>query len=349
MYCILSSRFIVRSWPMALFFLFCCSSLHIFFFISPACSLESRTKNQICETTEKDDPRAINEENEGMQRTLIAQDLLADKPEGHFPLDQNVASGKIYKRPSTSARVIGFIMENQKLKIIHQEGDWCVVKLEDGLVGWAENKILEKDASMMVPIGKISTPQAGWKELTLATIPAVLRKESKVLSEAIETIGEKSRVFLVDTSGNWYFVELQSGKRGWIHRNYFNATDSTEKSVLPEPEIKAIGVDLRGADKEEIVKILLNSFLPPETFVPKEEKPMLVCDFFAASIHEKIDSEIDVSGLLIEKIKIAYHESPEKKVRLVIDLVPGKKYVIEHIFFKKENLYMLVMKKKPRS
>jgi hypothetical protein len=86
--------------------------------------------------------------------------------------------------------------------------------------------------------------------------------------------------------------------------------------------------------------------LPPETFALEGEKPRLICDFFAASLHKDIDREIEVNGDLIKKIRIGRHENPEKKVRIVMDLVPDQEYVVEHIFYKKEKLYTLVIKEK---
>jgi SH3-like domain-containing protein len=262
-----------------------------------------------------------------------------------FLYDQSVVSGKIYRLPSKSASVIR-CLKTELIKIIYQEDDWYVVKCENGLVGWVESKILKKDLSNSAQSKTEKASQGSREVLMMVTQPAILRKKAYVISEAVETIKGENRIRLIDTSENWYFVELQSGKRGWIHRNYCKTADVSESFQSQKPDIGAVGVDLNASRKEEIVKILLNSFLPPETFALEGEKPRLICDFFAASLHKDIDREIEVNGDLIKKIRIGRHENPEKKVRIVMDLVPDQEYVVEHIFYKKEKLYTLVIKEK---
>ena len=74
-----------------------------------------------------------------------------------------------------------------------------------------------------------------------------------------------------------------------------------------------------------------------------------MCDFFGATLHPDVKKEIVVNGQYIEKVRIGSYENPERKLRIVLDLVVGKDYEVQQVFFEKESLYSLSVLEKQQS
>lgn len=93
----------------------------------------------------------------------------------------------------------------------------------------------------------------------------------------------------------------------------------------------------------EIVAFKLNGFNPPVVFGIEEEIPRIVCFFKDTSAGEKLDELVAADGKFIKNIKIGKYRNPDN-IRVVLDLVPGKNYDLQQIFFKEDNLFMVIIK-----
>jgi len=126
------------------------------------------------------------------------------------------------------------------------------------------------------------------------------------------------------------------------------AMESQEDQPLNTVTIKKIrGIRFEVMKEgEENVFLMLNGFFPPDTFVLQGERPRAVCDFYDTGLGEGIGRCIEVNGMFIKQIRTGVYGGEKSKVRIVLDLVPGKNYEVEQIFFRKENLYTLIVKPK---
>lgn len=131
---------------------------------------------------------------------------------------------------------------------------------------------------------------------------------------------------------------------GRAHENRFveshqNQTDGAGISK----EVKEIRVEFAPGGEEK-VSFLLNGFYPPKHFALEGDRPRVACDFFGVSLGKDIGRCIKVNGRLIQQIRTAIYRGQNPKVRIVLDLVPGKNYEIDQIFYKKDNIYAIIVK-----
>lgn len=96
------------------------------------------------------------------------------------------------------------------------------------------------------------------------------------------------------------------------------------------------------SDKGEMVHFKLNDFYPPIVFGIEKGQPRVVCDFINTDIAKGVELHIDSNGKYIEKIRTAKHEDPDK-VRVVLDLVANKNYDLQQVFFKEDNLFVIIV------
>lgn len=96
------------------------------------------------------------------------------------------------------------------------------------------------------------------------------------------------------------------------------------------------------ANDSEMVLFKLNDFYPPIVFGIEKGNPRVVCDFLDTSLARTVQSVIQTKGLFVSRIRTARHPSPEK-VRVVLDLVPNRNYDLQQVFFKEDNLFVIII------
>ncbi len=96
------------------------------------------------------------------------------------------------------------------------------------------------------------------------------------------------------------------------------------------------------ANDSEMVLFKLNDFYPPIVFGIEKGNPRVVCDFLDTMLAVDIPPVIETNGFFVRKIRTARHPSPEK-VRVVLDLVPNKNYDLQQVFFKEDNLFVIII------
>ena len=96
-----------------------------------------------------------------------------------------------------------------------------------------------------------------------------------------------------------------------------------------------------GEEGDEKVFFLVNGFYPPRSIVLEGERPRIACDFYGARLSHDIGRCIKINGRFIQQIRTAIHGGKNPKVRVVLDLVPGKNYDVEQLFYRKDNLYVI--------
>ncbi len=107
-------------------------------------------------------------------------------------------------------------------------------------------------------------------------------------------------------------------------------------------------------NQQERVRIKLNGPGSPKVYtMDGDNKPRLVIDIPAARYSGLITPIVNEDSL-IKKIRIGVHAEPSPKVRVVLDLEPGRKYTYTRDFLKQENvlnvnLVPTALEKRPES
>ena len=113
--------------------------------------------------------------------------------------------------------------------------------------------------------------------------------------------------------------------------------------IFIEMEIQEIRVNMTSSEREEVI-IVLNGNFRPHAFSIGGDRPRLVCDFFFASPGKGLRHHIDVNSEYLRQIRTAFHTSPEKKVRIVLDFEPGKGFTTNQRFMNQEKHYVIEVK-----
>ncbi len=171
---------------------------------------------------------------------------------------------------------------------------------------------------------------------------ANIRIKPSVKSAILARLKKGDRIEIVGRKGSWLAVKLSDERLGWAHRNLFSNSQSYPVDTATGKLINAIQSEIISKNKEKVIFKLSGNY-PPETFVINIEQPKIVCDFEGLLIGSGIGRTISVNGALIEQIRVAYHEKPSAKVRVVVDLFPDRKYKIKQTFYRLEHIFELTI------
>ena len=117
---------------------------------------------------------------------------------------------------------------------------------------------------------------------------------------------------------------------------------ASEKAIISElPTILDISFD-DSSSKGEMVLFRLNKFSPPIVSVIEKENPRVLCDFMETNMNPSVLKSIEANGQYVERIRAARHDDP-KKVRVVLDLLPNRDYDLQQVFFRNDNLFVLIV------
>lgn len=125
--------------------------------------------------------------------------------------------------------------------------------------------------------------------------------------------------------------------------------NKTEASGFVSPEQHKAGPVLLNVSFDnvytksgEMVLLKLNDFHPPDVSAVAKGTPRILCDFPEARIAGGVQSDIAAGGKYIETIQVSRHEDPAM-VRVSLDLVAGNNYDLQQVFFKEDNLFVLIV------
>ncbi|MCW5212192.1 AMIN domain-containing protein [Desulfobulbus sp. TB] len=107
------------------------------------------------------------------------------------------------------------------------------------------------------------------------------------------------------------------------------------------PLLTSISFD-DSSNRGEMVLFKLNEFHPPIVFGIEEGTPRVVCDFKNTVAAKNVPEHLKTGGKYIQKIRIG-KKNTDNKVRVVLDLVPNYSYDLQQVFFKEENLFMIII------
>jgi len=94
--------------------------------------------------------------------------------------------------------------------------------------------------------------------------------------------------------------------------------------------------------KGEMVLFKLNGFHPPTVFGIEKGEPKVVCDFPNARLDEHVKEVVHCNGRYVESVRVTKQTKPNK-IRAVLNLVPHKNYDLQQVFFKEDNLFVIIV------
>jgi SH3-like domain-containing protein len=267
-----------------------------------------------------------------------------------------VAVGNLRANPDLKALVIDKLRRGNRLRLIEQRPPWYLVELADARRGWAHASLLDlaratparpemqtagaKALSTTVAT-TVTVPQLTW--YTVAVTTARIRKEPSRQTDILFRLQKGALVRVKGLQQDWFLIEDATGRSGWGHQRLFSPADKVKPGKpLAVTTIKAVR-HLIVSKQTEKVLFELSGFLVPRTFTMAGERPRLVCDFDYADLEPQVTRQVPVSGTLIKGIRIAPHQRPTPKIRVVLDLRPERAYEIEQIFSRKESQFILIL------
>lgn len=123
--------------------------------------------------------------------------------------------------------------------------------------------------------------------------------------------------------------------------------DIVVETIEPASGPRLLGVSFDdSSNRGEMVIFRLNGFYPPTVSAIEKDTPQVLCDFMDMELGYGVDELIVANGVFVERIHVARHENPDK-VRAVLDLPPDRDYDLQQVFFKNDNLFVLIVNELP--
>jgi hypothetical protein len=113
----------------------------------------------------------------------------------------------------------------------------------------------------------------------------------------------------------------------------------------PDAEAPPVLLDVafeRSINKSETVLFRLNNFFPPLVFGIEQGEPQVVCDFLDATLGPEVADSIQADGDYISRVDVLSQSDPDK-VRVTLSLVPNRHYDLQQLFFKEDNLFVIIV------
>ncbi len=112
-------------------------------------------------------------------------------------------------------------------------------------------------------------------------------------------------------------------------------------SAAPDTVLSTVIFD-KNSNRGEMVMFRLNKFHPPVVFGLEEKKPRVVCDFQDTAAGERLPESVPADGKHVKGIRIERDEAGHK-IRVLLDLAPNSSYDLQQVFFKNDNLFVLII------
>lgn len=192
-----------------------------------------------------------------------------------------------------------------------------------------------------------SSPQSGksaGKRFFVNRDVANVRDRPSMESEVIFQIRNGCAVTVTDKRDGWYRGNMDDGRSGWVFHTLLADALVPEKDIpAAVREIKAIRVE---PPVNQTAKVLFELSAPyvPEILVLDETSPRIVCDFMDAKPASDMGRRIAVNNGVIRTIRIGLHRQPQVKVRVVLDLEPGRRYEPRQVSGDGEACFVLEIK-----
>ena len=155
---------------------------------------------------------------------------------------------------------------------------------------------------------------------------AVVVEEAVVAEEAAAVVPEKEKSTEQEDEEAVTASDTMTGEKD----------DSVSSSQLIDVSFE------NTANKGEMVLFKLNGFYPPTVSGEEEENPKVICEFAGATLGEKVLRELATDGDFIKRVRVNRVDDADL-VRVTLDLVANKNYDLQQVFFKEDNLFVIIV------
>lgn len=100
------------------------------------------------------------------------------------------------------------------------------------------------------------------------------------------------------------------------------------------------------SSRGETVTFRLTGFHPPTVSAVEKNNPRVFCDFTGMELGKGVEENILAKGKYIDGITITKISKPDK-IRATLNLTPNRDYDLQQIFFKNDNLFVLIVNELP--
>ncbi len=119
-----------------------------------------------------------------------------------------------------------------------------------------------------------------------------------------------------------------------------------EKTIASKgPQLLDVSFD-DSSDRGEMVLFHLTDFSPPIVSALEKGNPRVLCDFMTTGMGKGVEENIYANGKFVERIRTSRHQKPDK-VRVELELTPDRDYDLQQVFFKNDNLFVLIINELP--
>jgi AMIN domain len=114
-----------------------------------------------------------------------------------------------------------------------------------------------------------------------------------------------------------------------------------EGSPSSDPLLSSVTFE-NTSNKGEMVFFKLNGFYPPVVSGEEDGTPKVICDFAGTRLAESVVKELASDGKYISRVRVEQLEEPDM-IRVTLDLVSNKNYDLQQVFFKEDNLFVIIV------
>ena len=192
------------------------------------------------------------------------------------------------------------------------------------------------------PIEKLETPQVTdvakpekEKKEAIAAAPSGEKKEEKK-TEPVTKESPRPEAVLESKA-----VTKPEGAKTEGKSKTEEAKPVVTAQTMEGPELEYVKFDA-SSPKGEMVMFKLNGFHPPVVHGVEEGIPRVICDFNNTKLTGSAKNLIKTDGKFVKIIRTSKTKKPEK-IRVVIDLEPNRSYDLQQVFFKEDNLFVIIV------
>lgn len=69
----------------------------------------------------------------------------------------------------------------------------------------------------------------------------------------------------------------------------------------------------------------------------------MICDFPGTRLGDEVIATQAVHGKYVDMIRVSQLTDPAEQVRVSLELVPNKNYDLQQVFFKEDNLFVIIV------
>jgi len=207
---------------------------------------------------------------------------------------------------------------------------------------------VEKDFDETTNILQVTIARAGRKDVEKPVKkpekkPIITPKQPEPTPEVLARKEEKKEPKLAPP------VVVKEQRQAKSEKTSVGKTSVEKSNVLPPPVQKGTSSPYLSevtfentSNKGEMVLFKLNDFYPPIVFGIEKGDPRVVCDFLGTTLGPDVKEVINSNGKYVKRIRLAKHQHPDK-IRVVLDLVPNSNYDLQQVFFKEDNLFVIII------